>query len=71
VERAPVGQAPSELSRHVASCGRCQERLLARGSGATPRGQRKRRPPLWRTVVVATAAILLMVVAWIAARWLT
>jgi hypothetical protein len=70
VERAPVGQAPSELSRHVASCGRCQERLLARGSGATLHRERKRPPPLWRTVVVATAGILLMLVAWLAARWL-
>jgi len=71
VERAPVGGAPSELSRHVAGCGRCQERLLSRGSGAAPRRERKRPPPLWRTAVVAAAALLLIVVAWIAARWLT
>lgn len=70
VERAPVGQAPSELSRHVASCGRCQDRLLLRGSGATPGRERRRPPPLWRTVVVAVAALLLMVAAWIAARLL-
>ncbi len=57
VARAPVGQAPAELAAHLASCARCQERMLFRG---TPRGPRKTAPPRWRVWVVVGAAILLL-----------
>ena len=70
VERAPLGQAPGELSRHLAACGRCQERLLERGSGLAPRRERRQPPPLWRTIVVVAAALLLTLVAVLAAGWL-
>jgi hypothetical protein len=56
--RAPVGQAPPELAAHLASCIRCQERLLLRGA---PRGPRKTPPPPWRVWVVVGAAILMLI----------
>ena len=58
VIRAPVGRAPAERAAHLASCVRCQERLLLRGS---PRGPRREPPPVWRIwVVVAAAGFLLL-----------
>jgi hypothetical protein len=57
---APVGEAPPELAAHVASCGRCQERLLASGEGRAERRERKEPPPAWRVWVVMGGAVLLL-----------
>jgi hypothetical protein len=67
LRRAPVGQAPVELARHLASCARCQARLLAVGAGGDRRpGGRPARPEgagapgrLWRPMVFIVAALAL------------
>ena len=61
VQAAPVGKAPLELAGHVASCARCQERLLAGGILALVTRTRKEPPPPWRIAVVIVAIILLVV----------
>lgn len=72
IAASPPGAAPSELAAHLASCGRCQRRLLAtamRASGApTPR---RERPPMWRTVAVVMACLLLVMVAMITMQFLS
>jgi len=69
LSRAPVGRAPANLAAHLASCARCQERMLAGGtstvrpSPASP----PRKPRLWLGVALAFAALLLAVAALILA----
>jgi hypothetical protein len=68
--RAPVGRAPADLAAHLASCSRCQERMLAGGTSAgrpssTP--SRRRPPRLWLGLALAFAALLLAVAALILA----
>jgi hypothetical protein len=58
VESAPLGRAPAELSAHVASCPRCQERLLLRSAGASVRSAARKPPPPWRIVVLLAALLL-------------
>ena len=60
VQSAPLGRAPSELAEHVASCARCQERLLAGGILAAATRTKKDPPPRWRVAVVLLAVILLV-----------
>jgi hypothetical protein len=71
IAAAPPGAAPPELASHLASCGRCQRRLLAtamRASGApTPR---RERPPMWRTIVAVIACLLAVVAAMITMQFL-
>ena len=71
---APPGQGPPEAAAHLAGCPRCQRRFLARGgleAGAIrPVPTQAVAPPLWRTGVVALAALLLVVVAMIGIRML-
>ena len=57
VVRAPVGKAPTELAVHLASCPRCQERLLASGreGGKTTR---QAEPKTWRNLLLVLAAML-------------
>lgn len=57
---APVGNTPADLAAHVGSCGRCQERLLARGEARSDRRERKEPPPRWRVWVVLGAVVLLL-----------
>lgn len=61
VQAAPLGKAPPELAGHVASCARCQERLLAGGIVALITRKKKEPPPPWRIVVVIVAILLLLV----------
>ena len=72
IAAAPPGAAPSELAAHLASCGRCQRRLLATAMGplASP-APRRERPPLWRTVVAVIACLLLVMIAMIMMQYLT
>ena len=61
IAAAPPGAAPAELAAHLASCPRCQRRLLAKAMGVTaPRRPRRERPPLWRTVVAVFAILILV-----------
>jgi hypothetical protein len=57
VQKAPVGQAPAELATHLASCARCQERLLAGGAAALALRKKKVPPPPWRLAVVLALAV--------------
>jgi hypothetical protein len=58
---APPGRGPKELAAHLASCPRCQERMLA-GTGVDLPARRERRepPPPWRIWAVLGAAVLLL-----------
>jgi thiol:disulfide interchange protein len=68
LERGAVGEAPAELARHVATCDRCQARLLAAATGraagvpARPQGVGA-QGRLWRPVVFIVAALLLALFA--------
>jgi hypothetical protein len=67
--RAPVGRVPADLAAHLASCARCQERMLAGGTSAvrpSPSAS-PRKPRLWLGVALAFAALLLAVAALILA----
>ena len=72
LDKAPPGQGPAEAAAHLAGCGRCQRRLLARGgqdAGAISAAPRTAvAPPLWRTIAVVVAVIVLALVAVIAMR---
>jgi hypothetical protein len=61
VSRAPVGQVPEPLARHLASCARCQERVLA--AGERPAGgpaPRREPPPPWRVWLVVALLVFAM-----------
>lgn len=65
LQRAPLGQAPDELARHLASCARCQARLLEVGAGSEHRPAGRPAPAqgagapgrLWRPIVFIVAAL--------------
>ena len=63
--RAPIGRGPAELAAHLASCARCQERMLAIGAGPRPAPSSvpRRKPRLWLYVVLAAAALILALAA--------
>ena len=42
---APIGAAPPNLAGHLASCARCQERMLAAEIGARAQGDRSAKKP--------------------------
>jgi hypothetical protein len=67
LEASPPGRAPADLAAHLASCVRCQRRLLAASSPA-PSSVRREPPPLWRTAIVVAACIVLVVIAMILMR---
>ncbi|HEU5323372.1 MAG TPA: hypothetical protein VFX28_21365 [Methylomirabilota bacterium] len=54
--RAPAGQAPPEVAAHLASCPRCQDRLLGAERAAGERGAPARRP--FRNLIVVGAVLL-------------
>jgi hypothetical protein len=62
---ARPGQAPPELAAHLASCSRCQLRLLAGGPVALAMRKRKPPPPRWRLLAVLVAAVLLVLTAYV------
>jgi hypothetical protein len=70
--KAPPGRGPDDAAAHLASCARCQRRLLARGGAeagairATP--TTVEAPPLWRTGVVVLTVLLLVAVAMVGMR---
>jgi len=67
---SPPGRGPAEVVAHLGRCGRCQERTLARAAGRpgdAPR-TRKEPPPLWRTVLVIAAVLLMVLTAMLMLR---
>ena len=52
------GKAPAELAAHLASCPRCQDRMLAGALGSLARDKRRAPPPPWRIWVVLGAILL-------------
>ena len=74
LEAAPPGQGPADAAAHLAGCARCQRRFLARGDmkagaiRAVP--GRAQAPPLWRTVVIVVAALVLVATAMVGMRLL-
>jgi len=64
VRAAPPGQAPADLATHLASCERCQERVLFAGE---PRPARSGRPaPKLPTPTRALFFLALMAAAMVA-----
>jgi hypothetical protein len=61
LREAPPGRAPAELAAHVASCARCQDRLLAADAGLADRTARRQAPPLWRVFALLGAGLILAV----------
>jgi hypothetical protein len=61
LRRAPVGQAPAELAAHLASCARCQDRLLV--GERLEATEKKARPAPWRNVTLVLLALLMTLVA--------
>ena len=74
LDAAPPGRGPADAAAHLAGCSRCQRRFLARGgkeiAGITATPRRAVAPPLWRTVAVVFAVLVLAATALIAIRWL-
>ena len=56
VSAAAVGQVPPELAGHLASCGRCQQRLL--GGGVERPAVKRKAPSLGRMLFALAAAVL-------------
>jgi hypothetical protein len=67
--RAPVGRGPAELAAHLASCARCQERMLALAAGPrpAPSAASGRKPRLWLGILLVLALLILAVTALILA----
>jgi hypothetical protein len=74
VEKAPPGKGPAEAAAHLGGCARCQRRLLARGgrdsAAISPVARVAVAPPLWRTIAVVVAVIVLALTAIVAMRML-
>jgi hypothetical protein len=67
LERMAPGRAPAELAAHVAACARCQQQMLARGSGSTPRAATRPWSRVW-LLLLLLALIVLPLVALVLAR---
>lgn len=70
---APPGRAPVEIAAHVASCSRCQQRLLERDAPRRPDGEKGRKPrpvapSLGKTLLLAALALAAMLVALLTLR---
>jgi len=63
---AQPGRAPAELAAHVASCARCQDRVLTADPGLADRTARRQAPPVWRVFALFALGLILAVVifAW-------
>lgn len=61
VQASPPGEVPSELALHLASCERCQERVLfGARSRAAGRAARAELPSLRKTLLLAALVLLAM-----------
>jgi hypothetical protein len=74
LDKAPPGRGPAEAAAHLAACPRCQRRFLARGgkevAGISARPGKAVAPPLWRTVALVLAVLILVAMALIGVRLL-
>jgi hypothetical protein len=52
VSASAPGRIPPEVAAHLASCSRCQERVLAGGESRAPRKQRTAPPSIKRALVL-------------------
>jgi hypothetical protein len=69
LNHAAPGQAPPELAEHLSRCRNCQYRLLS--GGRPPSTTPRRGAPLkWRVVGLGAAGLLLVLLAFVASRWL-
>jgi hypothetical protein len=67
--RAAPGEAPPELAAHLASCARCQDRLLAADADVVKaRGAPRTPPPLWRILALFVLGFGLALLAFVWAR---
>jgi hypothetical protein len=67
---APAGRAPADLAAHVASCARCQERLLAADRTRPREGRASaRRPQPMRTLLLMAVLLLAAALALLSTRW--
>jgi hypothetical protein len=75
LDKAPPGRGPADAAAHLAGCARCQRRFLARGgqdaAGISPTPRTAVAPPLWRTIAVVVAVIVLAITAMIGMRMLS
>jgi hypothetical protein len=72
VAAARPGTVPPELAAHVASCARCQRRLLSGPeAGFQPEARRTQAPPPWRIIVVLGACVALAALAAVLSRILS
>ena len=62
VAGAAPGQAPPEAAAHLASCPRCQERLLARERAPGPAERPARAAPPYRNLALVAGVLLLTLV---------
>lgn len=69
VAAAPVGKVPVELASHLATCSRCQQRLLAGGVERSPR-PRRAPPSLARMFLVVGLVVLAILGFLLSLRWL-
>lgn len=67
LDAAPPGRGPQDAAAHLTACALCQRRYLARagerGAGIRLVPGKAQAPPLWRTFVIAAAALLLVATA--------
>jgi hypothetical protein len=74
LDAAPPGRGPADAAAHLAGCSRCQRRFLARGgtdaAGISAVPRKAVAPPLWRTIAVVFAVLVLVATAAIGLRWL-
>jgi hypothetical protein len=69
VAAASVGDVPKELASHLATCSRCQERLLSGGIERLP-VPRRSPPSLGRMFLSVGAIVVAMVLFLVSMRWL-
>lgn len=69
VAAAPVGKVPPELATHLATCARCQQRLLAGGVDPASR-PRKQAPSLGRMFLVLGLVVVSILAFLLSLRWL-
>ncbi len=58
---APVGKAAPELASHLASCERCQERLLAGDLAELGPRKKTQPPPPWRIGLFLLVTVLVII----------
>jgi len=71
---SPPGLGPAEAAAHLAACARCQRRFLAlageQAGGISAVPGTATAPPMWRTVLIVVAALLVVMTAVFAGRTL-